>query len=111
MELTWLAITVVLATLGTSYLQHTTVYSHGQRIWADWAEWGLIALACRFYHSRSHSRSESVIDKEAQPFPRNKPRLEKPATVLALLLVAAFCATERFADAELQWSYVGIPRS
>ncbi len=110
MELILLAVTAVLTTLAISYCQNIPLYSDAQRIWGEWAAWGAIALACRYQSHRTTVRSDRS-DKEAQLLPIwSKPRLEKPATVLALLSVSCFCISIRFSDEKLRWTYVSVVR-
>ena len=110
MELTHLAITTVLTTLATYYLQYSPLYTNSQRVWGEWAAWGAITLACRYRSHRSATTSDDS-DKEAQSQPEwGRKHLEKPATVLALLFVASFCLSIRFSDEKLHWTYVSFGR-
>lgn len=106
MEVTLLAVTTVLTNLATTYLQYSPLYTDGQRVWGEWAAWGAIALACR-HHSRKSTSKGDESDKEAQSQPKfTNSRVEKPAIVLSLLLIASFCVSIRFPDQKLQWTYV-----
>lgn len=109
MEPTLLAITGVLSTLGILHLQSSPLFLESQRIWGEWAAWGLIALACRFYSRTAATPDDLVDDKEAQPTPRwTKPQLERPAAILALLFVASNCITVNTSQEMLQWSFVSL---
>lgn len=108
MEPVLLAITTVLASLVTLYLRTNHLQS-GQLVWAEWASWGLIALTSIFLSRKTIFKADAIQDKEAQIVPTwSKPRLEKPTTVLASLLVASFYLASQFSEDGLQWSYVSV---
>ena len=107
MEPAVLALSAALSTVGLCFLQQQSLYSAGQRVWAEWAIWGVIALSCWLQNYKSRRRINVVYDKESQSISTSsKPCLEKPAMVLSLLLVASVCISSRIHDHQVQWAYV-----
>ena len=111
MDSAGLAVGGTLAYLGSSYLQLSPLYLEGQQIWAEWAAWGIIALACRIRsHCASRTPTPSLVDEEKNTptSPRwSKVRsIDTGATLVAFLFVTAQCIALRAQEEQLQWAFV-----
>jgi hypothetical protein len=105
-----LVVTGVLSAVASSYLATASDVVVDQRYRAEWASWGLLALASylllRRRRSTNHERQDGLIDKESQSDSQTPRREVKLSWLIALLLVAAQLTMLHIGKARSQWTFV-----